>query len=239
MRRVLIVLVAAALAVALLLSGQSTNAGMFKDVPTDHWTYAAIDELESAGILKGLQPDSPTSPNVMCRYEAGMIVSRTLSAFEDQELRINAKPVHKLLTLALMFEYEAELIDLSKRESADENVDATLEMALWSVRLFEEAYEVLSRWADVPVTDEERSVTRKDGRNIFRDVPCEHWTYKALEELRKYGLIEGYPDGVFRGRNVFSRYEMAMVVARVAGKVSVMQSTGAIDLKTKIFAIWE
>lgn len=57
---------------------------------------------------------------------------------------------------------------------------------------------------------------------MFRDVPTDHWAYEAIDYLQQEGLVEGYPDGTFRGNNVFSRYEMAMVVARMYSKLEDM-----------------
>ena len=49
----------------------------------------------------------------------------------------------------------------------------------------------------------------------FTDVPTDHWAYDAIDKLQAEGFVEGYPDGTFRGNRSFTRYEMAMVVARV------------------------
>jgi hypothetical protein len=49
----------------------------------------------------------------------------------------------------------------------------------------------------------------------FTDVPTDHWAYDAIDRLQAEGFIEGYPDGTFRGNRSFTRYEMAMVVARI------------------------
>jgi hypothetical protein len=49
----------------------------------------------------------------------------------------------------------------------------------------------------------------------FTDVPTDHWAYDAIDKLQAEGFVEGYPDGTFRGNRSFTRYEMAMVVARI------------------------
>ena len=59
MRRVLITLMAATLAIVLLLLGQATHAGMFKAVPTDHWTYDVLGEFMDSGIIEGTGHRSP------------------------------------------------------------------------------------------------------------------------------------------------------------------------------------
>lgn len=49
----------------------------------------------------------------------------------------------------------------------------------------------------------------------FSDVPADHWAWRAVKHLQEEGMVVGYPDGTFKGDNLFTRYEMAMVVARL------------------------
>jgi len=58
----------------------------------------------------------------------------------------------------------------------------------------------------------------------FTDVPDDHWAYEALDYLQQAGLVEGFPDGTFRGDRPFTRYEMAMVIARVFTKIQDWQA---------------
>ena len=53
----------------------------------------------------------------------------------------------------------------------------------------------------------------------FADVPTNHWAYDAIAELAAKGLVEGYPDGTFKGNQPLTRYEMAMVVARIIARI--------------------
>ena len=58
----------------------------------------------------------------------------------------------------------------------------------------------------------------------FADVPANHWAYQAIASLAADGLIDGYPDGSFKGDRPLTRYEMAAIVARVVAKI---EATGA------------
>jgi hypothetical protein len=49
----------------------------------------------------------------------------------------------------------------------------------------------------------------------FSDLPADHWATKAVELLAEKGLVEGYPDGTFKGDRATTRYEVAMIVARL------------------------
>jgi len=48
----------------------------------------------------------------------------------------------------------------------------------------------------------------------FKDVPKTHWAYDAVDYLLNKGLIEGYPDGTFKGERTMTSYEFAQVIAR-------------------------
>ncbi|MBI2267557.1 MAG: S-layer homology domain-containing protein, partial [Armatimonadetes bacterium] len=53
----------------------------------------------------------------------------------------------------------------------------------------------------------------------FNDVPASHWAQNAVQSLAEKGLLEGYHGGTFRGEKSASRYEMAMVVARIVANL--------------------
>ncbi len=53
---------------------------------------------------------------------------------------------------------------------------------------------------------------------LFGDVPSGHWAGDAVANLAAKGLVEGYPDGTFKGDRACSRWELAMVIARFLAK---------------------
>ncbi|ADQ13912.1 S-layer homology domain-containing protein [Halanaerobium hydrogeniformans] len=48
----------------------------------------------------------------------------------------------------------------------------------------------------------------------FSDVPDGHWAYDAIDSLVAAGVVEGYPDGEYKGQEAMTRYEMAVMVNR-------------------------
>ena len=52
----------------------------------------------------------------------------------------------------------------------------------------------------------------------FLDVPKDHWAYAEVQQLAKDGIINGYPDGEFKGDHLLTRYEMSMIVAKAIDK---------------------
>jgi len=51
-----------------------------------------------------------------------------------------------------------------------------------------------------------------DTTTMFPDVPENHWAYEAVEMMAKTGLVQGYPDGEFKGDRNMTRYEFAQIV---------------------------
>ncbi|MCH3914336.1 MAG: S-layer homology domain-containing protein [Acidaminococcaceae bacterium] len=54
--------------------------------------------------------------------------------------------------------------------------------------------------------------------NPFSDLPAGHWAYASVAKLATAGVIDGYPDGTFKGDKTMTRYEMAQIVAKALAK---------------------
>ncbi len=54
--------------------------------------------------------------------------------------------------------------------------------------------------------------------NPFSDVSSDDWAYQAVSDLSVQGVVEGYPDGTFKGERNMTRYELAQIVARMLAK---------------------
>ena len=53
----------------------------------------------------------------------------------------------------------------------------------------------------------------------YEDVPADHWAYSSLDYLAQRGVLEGYPDGFFKGEQTLTRYEFAQAIARLLDTV--------------------
>lgn len=62
--------------------------------------------------------------------------------------------------------------------------------------------------------------------NPFDDLPKGHPAYAAIEDLVRGGIMEGYPDGMFRGDKVITRYDLALSMARTAQRLEDMKREG-------------
>ena len=54
--------------------------------------------------------------------------------------------------------------------------------------------------------------------NPFSDVESNSWAYEAVASLSDRNIIEGYPDGTFRGNKHITRYELAQITAHLLAK---------------------
>lgn len=52
-------------------------------------------------------------------------------------------------------------------------------------------------------------------RASYSDLAQDHWAYDAVATLSQMGILTGYPDGRFDGTRAATRYELAVVAARV------------------------
>ena len=55
-------------------------------------------------------------------------------------------------------------------------------------------------------------------KQSFPDVPSDHWAKEAVDTLHGNEVLEGYPDGEFKGDQKMSRYEYAQMLYKAARK---------------------
>ena len=56
------------------------------------------------------------------------------------------------------------------------------------------------------------------------DVPMNHWAYDAIGQLASKGVLSGYPDGAYKGKQPTTRYEMASALARALALVDMTKA---------------
>ena len=57
-----------------------------------------------------------------------------------------------------------------------------------------------------------------DKSMLFPGVADNHWAYEYVTKLAGNGILEGYPDGLFKGNQMMTRYEFAAIVYRLVEK---------------------
>ncbi|QDR81179.1 S-layer homology domain-containing protein [Sporomusa termitida] len=81
----------------------------FSDVPADHWAYAAVTQLATAGIVDGYDDNSFRGDKTMSRYEFAIIVAKAMDKFDA------ADDANKQLIDKLSAEFAGELNRLGAR----------------------------------------------------------------------------------------------------------------------------
>ena len=80
-------------------------------------------------------------------------------------------------------------------------------------------------------------------QNSFPDVPSDSYAADAVAQLVELGIVNGFPDGTFRGNDPFTRYQAALVVSRLLDVIEENQAAaGALseeDLATVNNAVAE
>ena len=57
-------------------------------------------------------------------------------------------------------------------------------------------------------------ITTAFAANPFSDVTPDSWAYQSVSQLASVGIINGYPDGTFKGQKEITRFEMAQMIAK-------------------------
>jgi hypothetical protein len=146
---------------------------MFKDVPKSHWAYSAVEKLGKAGVLRGRMVSRYTQYFYSGPNEFTSYEFATV--LHDGLRRMKQRPSERSSALTVT----PSQAGLLKRMCAEFQFVLT-------------AMGISQRSAEATLD----AATRADE---FRDVPRRHWSYQAVERLRKQGVIQGYPGGTFRG----------------------------------------
>lgn len=67
----------------------------------------------------------------------------------------------------------------------------------------------------------------------FTDVIQTDWSYSDIAKAKQAGYVTGYPDGTFKPKQVVSRQEVAVIIAKLLG----LKATTSADLNTDVSSI--
>ncbi len=180
------------------------------DVPDTHWAHGAVVGSIAGGLLTGYPDGSFRGEESLTRYEMAMIAQRVLAKLGDSAVMIasadagtgNGNGGSPQPTPAAR-EMVKELADELHAAGADQGeVRAALNLLTDAV-------------AEGTVVAIGSAQTAE-----FLDVPPQHWASAAVKAVAAQGLMDGYPDGTFRGNQPLRRYEIAVVLQRLLTKMA-------------------
>lgn len=186
----------------------SDGARPYPDVPSHHWVVLGLARAKRDGLMVG-SSDGLGYPKVKTASEMATQVAFAMSNLRDlaEEMVVERKRVVALNPsddrgmaydrgLELLAETRADLAFF--RSAQREFLPQLLRLRSVSPReapLVDEVEEAVDRTLALGAV----AVSPSSRIGNFRDVPADHWAAKAVGDLRALGLLDGYPDGRFRG----------------------------------------
>src|SRR5687768_3003236 len=84
------------------------------------------------------------------------------------------------------------------------------------------------------------------GRSSAQDLPPEafvhyepnHWAWQVVTDLQQQGILEGYPDGKFRGKRPVTRYELAFAIKRLWDKTEAFSEKEENSVASTLMAVF-
>ncbi|MCK4720786.1 S-layer homology domain-containing protein, partial [bacterium] len=211
----------------------SIPANAFEDVPHDHWDhYDYIDKLQSEGFIRGYPDNTFQGDQELTRYEMIMVMARIRHRlfyelnsinplFWEVEVALGHCPDRNSFTdvdkdhwafMNLDFLGNGDILFGYPGGTFNGNRSVTRnELAVVFDTMFDELRYILADgvWPD----PEEMDSTPVR----IPDLPDDHWAYDSYQRLIWLGALEGYPDGTVKGDYAMTRFEMAIVIARIWG----------------------
>ncbi len=177
-----------------------TVAPTLHDVPEGHWAQDAVMNSVANELMGGYPDGSFRGENSLTRYEMAVIAQRILRKLAELSAPDDggagqSEPVAAGLVKQLADELHAAGADQGEVRAA---------LNLLSNAVTEGARVAM---AEAKTTD-------------FADVPTGHWAAGAVKAVAAAGLMDGYPDGTFRGDQPLRRYEIAVILQRLLTKMA-------------------
>lgn len=221
-------------------AGQETASPFFNDRTIAPWARQAVEALHREQIVHGLPAGDFRGNALATRKELVQAVFRMvlyssrfqtrhshrtndalLAAFSPTESKV--KPVGmetpKDLTFSWSYETTGRLLDEGLLQGYPDNylrrskILTRAELAAMTARL-------IQRLENPPTLDLDEAK--------FSDVSGDSWWFGAMLIAAGSGVMQGYPDGTFRGEQPVSRNELAVTLARLTSPAPDMSSPQAV-----------
>jgi len=170
---------------------------------TPNWAIALGIKLKKEGWLVGYPDDyrnRPENPYVMAAATHAIMANITL-ATNDFEKKADAYAAGDPKAAELGPELSADVAALRKSASAEADLYKLIEETYYElIKLGADPQDMVSQIDDdFSRIAELRVPVFGESYRPFSDVAPTHWAAKAVDELKRAGVLQGYPDGRYRG----------------------------------------
>jgi hypothetical protein len=198
------------------VQGTDTLGYMFRDVPFDHWAFKDLESLKPTGLVPAYSTEHHGRRRTLTRYEFAVIVDRLLKSLP-------------LPTAGIRSDCTG---DTTRQVAGPTPLTIEHVKALW--RLATELSGELSELGNnmQAIKRHLNSITRVVKGGPFSEISTNHWAYEAVESLQEQGIVQGYPERLYRGERSVTRAEFAIALDR-ALSLSPSTSTGPNGLESR------
>ncbi len=178
--------------------------GGFSDVPADHWAHDAVMYVDSMNLVHHYDGNTFLGSQNATRYDLAYMMGRMAQIAE-----VKADDNFQGYADVPKAHWCAQYVNL-----ATNNAEKVELMSGYGDGTFRGDKEI-NRF-DVALAFATFLQTEPTGnKQFFTDIPADHWAYNAVTVLAERGLMSGYGDGTFRGDNKITRYEVALLCAKL------------------------
>ena len=206
MRKKLFLLIVAVFAVNANFFGSAVaKANIYSDLPMDNAAYEAVLELTDDGILSPFDDGTFRGQNVATRYDAAVIFANLCDRANLPETEL----AQSFADVKPNGEYSDSVMVVTKCGIISGYGDKTFRGEKFITR-FDLAMMLAKYMKAANIAADGEAVAMS-----FVDVPQDHWAYAGVVSVVRNDLMTSRDGGFFDGYKPITRYEVAMIVAKM------------------------
>ncbi len=180
-------------------------AASFSDVPSNHWAYGSVEKLVKDGVIKADGKNFNGNSNAT-RYDMAIMLAGLFQKVSKEKISAS-NPFNDVPENTPAYEATKIMAALGVMEGyGDGSFQGDKEIDRQGFAL---TLDQFLKTGGLELTSASVS---------YSDVPQNHWAYKAISRVTGEGFMDGYSDGTFKGSNKITKFELAMIIAKVDDK---------------------
>jgi hypothetical protein len=207
----------AAIALALSLPLQAIAAS-FVDVPSDHWASAAVQEATSRGLIAGMPDNTFRGQEPLTRLQFALVMRKLIAELQGAAKADLRSSTYGSRNVTDMGKHAAQLpivLEMMNVYGIFPGMDPSGQFQPNKpITRYEVARALATVFRRAQSEGLIRPVTPSQPSSGFSDVaPAEQeWVQTVTQQ---YPLMQGFPDGTFRGDTPLNRYQFVALAVKV------------------------